>query len=95
MARTVKNKSKAGVEKDAGFCVYLGPTIAGVIQRGAMFKGSKEQAFEAAAMAIQKYPLVKSLIVSSQTLVEDRIKVANPGTLLYRQCQQLLSGKSK
>lgn len=34
---------------DGEFCVYLGPTIVGVIQYGAIYMGSKEQALESVA----------------------------------------------
>ena len=37
---------------DGEFCVYLGPTIVGVIQYGTIYMGSKEQALESVAAAI-------------------------------------------
>ena len=40
------------------FCVYLGPTIVGVIQYGTIYMGSKEQALKTATAAIEKYPLI-------------------------------------
>lgn len=65
------------------FCVYLGPTIVGVIQYGTIYMGSKEQALKTAAAAIEKYPLIARLIVTSKTLAQDRIKIKTPGNLLY------------
>ena len=67
------------------FCVYLGPTIVGVIQYGTIYMGSKEQALKTAAAAIEKYPL----IVTSKTLAQDRIKIKTPGNLLYETRRQL------
>lgn len=74
---------------DGEFCVYLGPTIVGVIQYGAIYMGSKEQALESVAAAIEKYPLIARLIVTNKTLVQDRIKIKTPGNLLYETRRQL------
>ena len=71
------------------FCVYLGPTIVGVIQYGAIYMGSKEQALESVAAAIEKYPLIARLIVTNKTLAQDRIKIKTPGNLLYETRRQL------
>ena len=71
---------------DGEFCVYLGPTIVGVIQYGAIYMGSKGQALES---AIEKYPLIARLIVTNKTLAQDRIKIKTPGNLLYETRRQL------
>ena len=76
-----------------GFCVYLGPTIVGVIQRGAIIRGTKKEALASVATAVEKHPLIASLIVSDRTLPEDRIKVKTPGNLLYVNYHKLASGK--
>lgn len=77
--------------KDAGFCVYIGPTILGVIQNGTIFQGTKNGVL-ASVKATEKYPLVATLIVSDDTLPVDRIKVKTPGNLLYVNYHKLLSG---
>ena len=69
---------------DGEFCVYLGPTIV-----GAIYMGSKEQALESVAAAIEKYPLIARLIVTNKTLAQDRIKIKTPGNLLYETRRQL------
>jgi hypothetical protein len=51
--------------------------------------GSKEQALKTAAAAIEKYPLIARLIVTSKTLAQDRIKIKTPGNLLYETRRQL------
>ena len=51
--------------------------------------GSKEQALESVAAAIEKYPLIAQLIVTSKTLAQDRIKIKTPGNLLYETRRQL------
>lgn len=79
----------------AGFCVYLGPTILGVIQSGTIYPGDREKALAAIAPAVERYPTIAHLVVTGDTLPEDRIKVKTPGNLLYVHYRQLASGKKK
>ncbi len=44
----------------------------------------------AAAAAIEKYPLIKTLIVSGDKLPEARLKVKKPGNALYKNYQRIL-----
>lgn len=67
----------------AGFYCYIGPNLTGLIQHGAIFKGTRAEALDAAAPAIEKQPLVKTLIVSGDELPEARLKVKKPGNALY------------
>ncbi len=78
-----------------GFCVYLGPSIHGIIQSGSIFNGTKAQAMASLASAIEKYPLILSLIVTGETLSEDRIKVKTPDYLLYVNYNKLAAGQKK
>lgn len=95
------NKSKSAAKKSAvvqkpavevGFCVYIGPTIAGVIQSGTIIRGAKKEVLKSVANTTERYPLVASLIVTGDTLAQDRIKVKTPGNLLYVNYHQLMSG---
>ena len=76
-----------------GFCVYLGPTITGVIQSGTIYRGEKEKVLTELKSVVEKYPLVKTLIVTDKTLSEDRIKVKTPGNILYVNYKKM-SGKN-
>ena len=60
------------------------------IQHGAIYRGTRENALTAAATAIEKYPLVKTLIVSGDKLPEARLKVKKPGNALYQNYQRIL-----
>lgn len=71
------------------FCVYLGPSIVGVIQRGCVYPGSKADALKVAALAVEKYPLIARLIVTNENLAESRIKIRTPGNLLNEAYRQL------
>ena len=78
-----------------GFCVYLGPSIHGIIQSGTIFNETKARAVDSLTAAIQKYPLIPSLIVTGETLAEDRIKVKTPDNLLYVNYNKLASGQKR
>ena len=67
----------------AGFYCYIGPNLTGLIQHGAIFKGTRADALKAAADAIAKQPLVKNLIVSGDALPVARLKIKEPGNALY------------
>lgn len=91
--KTAKTKV---VEKPAvdpsGFCVYIGPSIRGVIQSGTIYEGSREKTEEILSGAIKKYPLIAKLISTEETFVEDRIKVKTAGNLLNVYYKKLASG---
>jgi len=67
----------------AGFVMYLGPTIVGVIQNASVYSGTLQEVTEKLAGVIEKYPRVRALLVSGDTLPEDRVNVQKPGTRLY------------
>lgn len=85
-------------EKNIGetgnFCVYIGPSIRGVIQSGTIYPGALEKTKEFLAPSIQKYPLIAKLLSTDKTIAEDRIKVKTAGNLLNVNFKKL-AGKSK
>jgi len=85
---------KAAKHDKSEFCVYLGPSIYGVIQTGTVYKGNRKNAEATLASAIVKYPLIARLIVTNETVAEDRIKVKTAGNLLYTLYKKLASGKT-
>ena len=91
----VEGTAKKPVEKSAGFCVYIGPTIPGVIQSGHVYNGSREKALREISDIVEKRPLVASLLVDGLTLAVDRIKVKTPGNLLFVNYKKLASGEIK
>lgn len=73
----------------SGFCIYIGPSIKGLIRNGTIYRGTREEALRTAAAAVEKQPLVRSLIVSGDALPEARRKVKTPGNALYAGFQKL------
>lgn len=95
-AKSKKAAPAAAREPDgctAGFYCYIGPSIAGVIRNGAVYKGTREDALAAAAAAIKKQPLVKSLIVSGNDLPEARLQVKKPGNALHTMYSRITGKK--
>lgn len=91
-AKPTSTKEPAG---DAdGFCVYIGPSIRGVIQSGTVYGKSLKETKEFLKAAIEKYPLIGKLISTEKTIAEDRIKVKTAGNLLSVHYAKLASGKS-
>ncbi len=79
--------------KAAGFCVYLGPSIRGVIQSGTVYPGGRDTVLKELSPALERYPLIASLVVTGDTLPQDRIKVKTAGNLLNVNYKKLASGR--
>lgn len=88
-----RDTTKQSDGTSAGFCVYLGPSIRGVIQSGTVYHGSKAAVLIDIAPALERYPLIASLIIPGDTLAVDRIKVKTAGNLLNVNYRKLASGK--
>ena len=71
--------------------VYIGPSIKGVIQKGTIYPGSHQEVIATLDRAIQKYPRIRNLIVSGETLAADRISVKTPGTRLSTEYKKLVA----
>ena len=75
----------------AGFYCYIGPNLTGLIQNGAILRGTRAEALKAAAP--EKQPLVKTLIVSGDELPEARLKVKRPGNALNANYNKIAASK--
>ena len=74
---------KPKVPASLGYCVYIGPSIRGVVQFGSIHKGSLEAVQKKLASGIEKFPLIAALIVPGEALPEARVRVKTPGTALH------------
>ena len=79
---------------DTKFCVYLGPTVHGVVQEGTVYQGDRKAVEAVLSAAIEKYPLIAKLIVTEKTIAVDRIKVKTAGNALNTFYVRLASGES-
>lgn len=89
--KATKEKKAEAPKHEPGFFVYLGPSIRGVIQTATIFTGTREEVEEFLAGPIERYPRIKRLLVSGETLPEDRVKVKTPGNGLYAAYVKLVS----
>ena len=89
--KDTKEKKAVAPKKDRGFLVYLGPSIRGVIQTATIYEGTRAEVEEFLAGPIERYPKIKRLLVSGETLAEDRIKVKTPGNGLYAAYMKLVA----
>ncbi|MCD8199808.1 MAG: hypothetical protein LUD25_02470 [Coriobacteriaceae bacterium] len=90
MSRKKTTRAKAASDS---FCVYIGPTIYGVIQEATIFREDRKTVLKNLASVIEERPKIATLIVSGESLAEARIKVKTPGNLLYVNYHKLASGK--
>lgn len=89
---TVEVKTeKPELSESAGFCMYIGPTIVGVIQNGTIYQGNKKQviASPVLAFAMEKYPLAADLLIDGKKLSESRQLLKQPGNLLHDKYKRL------
>ena len=80
---------------DGGFYCYIGPNIPGLIPNGQIYMGTREAAFSAASAAIERFPLVKTLLISGTALPEARLKVKKPGNALYANYQKIAAQREE
>lgn len=71
----------------AGFYMYIGPNIKGVIHSGVLFREGETPV--TVANAVKRNPKLNKLIVPDEELPAARIQVKTPGTDLYRAYQAL------
>jgi len=67
----------------------LGPSIQGIIYGGTIYKNDKATTLDELAPAVEKYPLIASLIVPGVELPKSRLDVKQAGSLLYANYSKL------
>ncbi len=75
----------------SGIYFYIAPAIRPLIHKNAVFRGTKSEALALAKEAIDRYPLVKTLIIPGDSFPAARLKVQQPGNALYMNYQKLLN----
>lgn len=84
--------AKKTAVKDGVF-IYLGPSIRGVIQKGSIYRGTRESVLSSLAFAIEKYPKIERLIVADNDIVSARQKIAVGGNSLSNAYRELSDTK--
>ena len=68
---------------------YIGPNIRGYLHSGQVFRGEREDILKGMAETVEKYPLVKMLLIPGESLAAARLKVKEQGTGHYASYQKL------
>lgn len=89
----VASEAKRSGRNSEEFWCYIGPNLTELIQTGTIFRGTRADALKAAKDAIEKFPLVKTLIVSGEHLAQARLDVKKPGTALHKNYTKVAEGK--
>lgn len=82
-------------KQECTFCVYLGPSIRGVVQNGTIYSGTKEEILEFLAPAIEKYPRIADLICPGTDLPRNRILIRTKGNYLYETRRRFIAELKK
>lgn len=80
---------KPKVPEITDYCVYIGPSIRGVIQYGSIHAGKLDEVLKDIKPAIDKYPLIAGLVVTGERLSVSRIQVKTPGNAIYETYRKL------
>lgn len=91
--KTTKNTAAKPDDPQIPYCVYIGPSIRGVITEGEVFSMSKKDALQFLYSAVERYPSIERLLVTGAELPEARIQVKTPGNMRYNNYIQLASGQ--
>jgi len=78
-------------KKSDHFCVYIGPSVTGLLSAQQVFRGTKKDALQQLDEAVKKYPqYVSRLLVTDTELPQARLQIRQKGTLLYTTYQKFL-----
>lgn len=82
-------------EPASGFCVYIGPSITGVIQRNTIYPCGKDAAElrDDVKLATSRYPEIASLIVDGNDLPTAIEKIKTRGEDLWKRARHLAKNK--
>ncbi len=86
--QTSRSAPKA-VHKSGRILCYIGQNIPGRLHTGQVFRGERAEVMKGLSGTVEKYPLVKALLVSGEALPAARLKVKEPGNAHYANYQKL------
>ncbi len=82
-------------KQECGFCVYLGPSIRGIVQQGTIYEGNLETVKRQLAPAIERYPRIAALISTGDELAENRVRIKNKGNYLFEEYRRFIAELQK
>ena len=91
--KTTKNAAARPDDSQMPYCVYIGPSIRGVITEGEVFSMSKRDTLQFLYSVVERYPSIERLLVTGAELPDARIQVKTPGNMRYNNYIQLANGQ--
>lgn len=75
-----------GAKKSAGFSVYIGPSIRGLVDSSHIYKGSPAEAAKLPELRIvlAQRPKLRGLVVDGADLIKAQAEIKKPGTELFK-----------
>lgn len=96
MRKTQKRPEKAKqAVQEPTYCLYVGPTIRGVVQQDTVLSGAKSDVLERLKYAVSAHPIIAQLVLESGTIADGRNKLKTPGNALYAAYRRLVSDVAK
>lgn len=92
VAKAATSTTKTTV-KD-GVYVYIGPSIRGVIQKGSIYRGTRESVLASLDSALKEYPKIERLIVADTEIVSAKNKISIGGNSLSNAYRALSENKN-
>lgn len=92
-----KPSQTANTDSTEEIFIYIGPTTYTGLIENTIVKGARESVEEYLKDAIKEIPQIKMLIVPVESLARNKAKIKQPGTLLNKYYNDILSlrGKAK
>lgn len=87
-AQTSKS-APAAVRKSNKIICYIGPNIPGHLHTGQVFRGEQDAVLKELSGTVERYPLVKTLLIPGEALPVARLKVKEPGNAHYANYRKL------
>ena len=93
--KTAKAQERANTEAIEGSFIYVGPALKTGLRENAVFTGTREAVEEHLKPTIEKYPQVRLLLVTTESLADIKAKVHKRGTLYNKYYTDLASLDNK
>ena len=84
-----KTSVKKAPVKAVGFFVYIGPSIRGMAERGAVIQGNRDTVEAAMKGAIAEYPEIRDLLIPGEELHVKRPELNMSGSLIHNAYKKL------
>lgn len=86
-----KTQERANMKATEDTFIYIGPTTRTGLTENAVFHGSREDVEKHLKTTLEQIPQIRLLIVTTESLAQNKAKVKTTGTLLNKYYNDVLS----